>query len=559
MAFNPNSTGAKLELSGTTSGNISQFASAVTASYSLIWPAAQAASSGYVLTNDGAGHLSWAPTAAAGVTSVSASVPSFLSVIVSNPTTTPNIAITLSGTALPVANGGTGLATIGTNGQVLTVVGGVPSWTTPAAGGVTSVNLSAPSFLIVSGNPVTTAGTLALALDVQNANLVFAGPATGSAAEPTFRSLVAADIPSLSGTYLPLSGGALTGAVTSSSTITASNLSGTNTGNVTLAAVGSSPNANAASLSGQVLNLQPFNSSFPGVVTASGGGTTNFLRADGTWAAAGTALIFADSLVNTGGTVTLVNDSASPGNTKYYGTNGSGILGYYPITSGGVTSVNLSAPSIFIVSGNPVTTTGTLALALDVQSANMVFAGPASGSAAEPTFRALVSADIPSLSGTYLPLAGGALTGAVTSSSTIAASNLSGTNTGDQTITLTGGVTGSGTGSFVATVVTNANLTGVVTSVGNATSIANGAITNAMLATSYNVNIFTLSGTDITNKFVTLSSAPDVAAKTILTVIGGPMQSYGLDYTVSSTNLSWSGLFLDGVLASGDILVVQYD
>jgi len=50
--------------------------------------------------------------------------------------------------------------------------------------------------------------------------------------------------------------------------------------------------------------------------------------------------------------------------------------------------------------------------------------------------------------------------------------SVSGANTGDQTITLTGGVTGSGTGSFAATVVTNANLTGVITSVGNATSIA---------------------------------------------------------------------------------------
>jgi hypothetical protein len=55
---------------------------------------------------------------------------------------------------------------------------------------------------------------------------------------------------------------------------------------------------------------------------------------------------------------------------------------------------------------------------------------------------------------------------------TIGASNLSGTNTGDQTITLTGGVTGSGTGSFAATVITNANLTGPITSVGNATSVA---------------------------------------------------------------------------------------
>lgn len=58
----------------------------------------------------------------------------------------------------------------------------------------------------------------------------------------------------------------------------------------TLGAVGASPNANAATISGNTLNLQPFSSTQPGVVTASGGGTTNFLRADGTFATpAGTA------------------------------------------------------------------------------------------------------------------------------------------------------------------------------------------------------------------------------------------------------------------------------
>jgi hypothetical protein len=46
-------------------------------------------------------------------------------------------------------------------------------------------------------------------------------------------------------------------------------LSGTNTGDVTLAAVGASPNANAATLTGQVLNLQPASASLPGVVTAA--------------------------------------------------------------------------------------------------------------------------------------------------------------------------------------------------------------------------------------------------------------------------------------------------
>ncbi len=52
------------------------------------------------------------------------------------------------------------------------------------------------------------------------------------------------------------------------STISASNLSGTNTGDVTLAPVGNSPAAAGASLSGQVLTLQPANGSNPGVITA---------------------------------------------------------------------------------------------------------------------------------------------------------------------------------------------------------------------------------------------------------------------------------------------------
>jgi hypothetical protein len=46
--------------------------------------------------------------------------------------------------------------------------------------------------------------TQQLTLDTQTANYVFAGPTTGSAAAPTFRALVAADIPSLVATYQPL-------------------------------------------------------------------------------------------------------------------------------------------------------------------------------------------------------------------------------------------------------------------------------------------------------------------------------------------------------------------
>jgi hypothetical protein len=62
--------------------------------------------------------------------------------------------------------------------------------------------------------------------------------------------------------------------------------------------------------------------------------------------------------------------------------------------------------------------------------------------------------DIPSVTG-YVPYTG-ATSNVVLGIRSITASNLSGTNTGDQTITLTGNVTGSGTGSFVTTIAANA-------------------------------------------------------------------------------------------------------
>lgn len=63
-------------------------------------------------------------------------------------------------------------------------------------GTVTSVAISLPTMFSVSGSPITGAGTLTASLANQNANIIFAGPSSGSAAAPTFRSLVAADLPS---------------------------------------------------------------------------------------------------------------------------------------------------------------------------------------------------------------------------------------------------------------------------------------------------------------------------------------------------------------------------
>ena len=64
----------------------------------------------------------------------------------------------------------------------------------PALGTVTSVSLALPAIFTVSGSPVTGAGTLTGTLASQNQNLVFAAP-NGSAGTPTFRAIVAADLP----------------------------------------------------------------------------------------------------------------------------------------------------------------------------------------------------------------------------------------------------------------------------------------------------------------------------------------------------------------------------
>ena len=63
--------------------------------------------------------------------------------------------------------------------------------------------------------------------------------------------------------------------------------------------------------------------------------------------------------------------------------------------NGTVTSVGLVLPSIFTVTVSPVSTAGDLTATLANQNANLIFAGPASGAAAAPTFRALVFADLP--------------------------------------------------------------------------------------------------------------------------------------------------------------------
>jgi hypothetical protein len=101
----------------------------------------------------------------------------------------------------------TGTSNFGTSGQVLTSGGSAatPTWTTPTTGTVTSVGgtgtvsgLTLTGTVTSTGN-LTLGGTLAVTpsnFASQTANTVLAAP-NGSAGTPTFRAIVAADIPTL--------------------------------------------------------------------------------------------------------------------------------------------------------------------------------------------------------------------------------------------------------------------------------------------------------------------------------------------------------------------------
>lgn len=127
-----------------------------------------------------------------------------------------NVSITggnISGiTDLAIADGGTGASTasaarlnllpsISANAGKVLAVNGTASdveWIAVTGGGgsVTSVALAMPSIFTVSGSPVTTSGTLTATLNSQAANTFLAAP-NGASGTPTFRTIVAADIPTL--------------------------------------------------------------------------------------------------------------------------------------------------------------------------------------------------------------------------------------------------------------------------------------------------------------------------------------------------------------------------
>ena len=152
-------------------------------------------------------------------------------------------------------------------------------------------------------------------------------------------------------------------------------------------------------------------------------------------------------------------------------------------TGGGVTSVNVSGGLTGLTtSGGPITSSGTITLGgvvavsaggtgatTEAAAFTSLGAYPASNPNGYTSNGGTVTSfgftNANGVSGTVtnstttpnLTVSLGAITPtSVAASGTVTGSNLSGSNTGDQTITLTGDVTGSGTGSFAATIANNA-------------------------------------------------------------------------------------------------------
>lgn len=306
---------------------------------------------------------------------------------------------------------------------------------------------------------------------VTTVSVVTASGVSGTVANPTTTPALTISL----GAITPTS-------VNASGNVAGANLSGSNSGDVTLSgegylsATGQAITVNAVNLSGSNATGTLAAARFPsltGDISNSAGSLTTSLASIISPGSAGSATavpviswdakgrVVAGSATNISIPASAINNATISSGASVSGSNTGdqvdSTLPFTDITTGNSSTskhgflpkLNGSATSYLDGTGafsTPPSASGTVT-SVSVVTANGVSATVANASTTPALTFSL---------GNITP-------GSINSPGTIAGSNLSGTNTGDQTITLTSDVTGSGTGSF-------------------ATTIANSAVTNAKMA-----------------------------------------------------------------------------
>ena len=567
------------------SGNIATSGSTtITAANGLIATAGGLNVTGGVTVNSGATNLTGGGITNAGSISGAGAI-SAVSLTTSSGDITANsgdIQVTAGNLGVGVAASGTGTGKISADG-LITTSGGISttgSSTIVSAGRITSSGGLTAGGTITGVSSITASGNILTSANV-NGQLITA--ATGLRATTGGLVISSGGIISAGSVNLNSGGISAAGTISGAGSITASGNIVSDSGNIQASngnlGVGRSAgaagpgNISATGLISTTGNIETTGSgtiSSAGRVTSGNGLTTGGtitgatdITASGTvTAATGFVAQTSGLLINAGGLT--VNGSTD--------LNNGGIVGVGPISS--VTTVNANGNAVTFggqVNAGSVDSTGTITsggLTLDAGTLNVgnrnisnvgTIAGVttinANGDAA--TFGGNISTTgVSTINSAGRMISGGGLTagGTITGATTIAASgNISG-----GTISGSGsGLTGTAANLTAGNVTDNANLTGDVTSVGNQTSIALGAIINTDINASAGIAYSKMAAAntaptwdqDTTGTAANATNAVTAATVTINAALTGDIQTT----TGNATQIASGVIINDDVNASAAI------
>ena len=385
--------------------------------------------------------------------------------------------------------------------QVLTDDGGGNlSWTTPATGTVTSASVvSANGFAgtvaTATTTPAITLSTTVTGVLQGNGTAISAAPTTGTG------SVVLAASPTLTGTT---TAGLIQGASTDYSIDPSVGFM--YTGGVISVDWGDS-----------VLYSQPLEASvdWQNRLLESATGVTQL-----NWSSSGVGLpqLTASTVPYLNASNILTSSAVTPTELGYvHGVTSSIQTQLNAKGAGTVTSVGFADTSttpIYTITNSPITASGTIDATLNTQTANSVFAGPTTGSAAQPAFRTLVSADIPNnaanTSGTATNATNGATVAVSNSASYPIALFASSTNS-DQPFNLASGITANPANSSVSATTFIGALSGNSSTTTKATNIASGTVGAVVYQSSANTTTFLTGNTTTTPEFLTSTGTGSLA------------------------------------------------